>query len=417
MASLPRSLRHRDYALLWGGQSVSVLGDGIYTVAIALAALHLSNHASTLAYVEAARILPNAFLLLFAGALVDRLPRRFVVLGSDVLRGASVAVLAFLAATHTVNLTALIVLSAAVGVGDAFFYPAYRAILPELLPAELLTQGNAFNSASQTIGNAFLGPAIGGVLIAFGGLSLGFAVDAATFVVSGICALLMTRIPAPAASDNSLVHDAHEGLRWTMRQRWLWYGIIAAGLINFAAFSPLAVTVPLIVRDVLHQSAASYGATIGAFGIGGLLAAAIAARRGSPKHRVSVIWGLWAFAALALVGIGSAPDVLVVAVCGAIAFFGITYGNLLWATLMQDTVPAEMLGRASSVDWLFSICLSPLGLLFAGVLAGAIGARDTVLIGAAVGMLACLVVFLPGVRDPDRPGYKPRPMPDESALS
>lgn len=76
MPLVPRSLRHRDYALLWSGQSVSVIGDGIYTIAIALEALRISDHATTLAYVEAARIVPNAVLVLVAGAIVDRLPRR-----------------------------------------------------------------------------------------------------------------------------------------------------------------------------------------------------------------------------------------------------------------------------------------------------------------------------------------------------
>jgi hypothetical protein len=88
---MPRSLRHRDYALLWSGQTVSVLGDGIYTIAIALEALHLSNHPATLAYVKAARVAPSALLPLMAGAVVDRLPRRLVVLGANLLRGGAVA--------------------------------------------------------------------------------------------------------------------------------------------------------------------------------------------------------------------------------------------------------------------------------------------------------------------------------------
>ena len=96
MRGLPQALRHRDYALLWSGQTISVVGDGIYTIAIALEALRISNHASTLAAVEAARVAPNALFLLFAGALVDRLPRRLVVLGANASRGGAVAVLAAL---------------------------------------------------------------------------------------------------------------------------------------------------------------------------------------------------------------------------------------------------------------------------------------------------------------------------------
>jgi predicted MFS family arabinose efflux permease len=412
MPLVPRSLRHRDYALLWSGQTVSVVGDGIYTISIALEALRISDHATTLAYVEVARIVPNVVLILFAGALVDRLPRRLVVLGADIVRGAAVAALAGLAAAHALNVTELVVLSVAVGVGDAFFFPAYRAIMPELLPPELLTQGNAFNSASQTVGVSFVGPALGGVVVALGGTATAFALDAGTFVASALCLVLMSHIPPPAPSGRSMVHDARDGIRWTVRQRWLWFGILAAGVANFAAFSPTAVTIPLLVRDVLHQGPVAYGATFGAAGVGGLLAAALAGRLGSPKRRMTMIWVAWAMASFALVGVGVAPDVIVVAACGAVTFFGLTYGNLLWGTLMQVAVPPEMLGRASSVDWLFSICLSPLGLLFAGALASSIGVRDTVLLGAGLSALSCLVVFVPGVRDPDRPDYAPVPLPD-----
>lgn len=415
MPSVPRSLRHRDYALLWGGQSVSVLGDGIYTIAIALEALRISNHPSTLAFVEAARVAPNALLLIFAGALVDRLPRRLVVLAADLVRGGAVAVVAFLVVAHSLTVTELVVLSAVVGMADAFFYPAYRAIMPEVLPAELLTQGNAFNSGSETIGGAFLGPALGGVIIAAGGTSTAFAIDAATFVVSAVSLVAMRHVPPPAPSGRGILADARLGFRWTTRQRWLWFGILAAGIGNFAAFSPIAVTAPLMVRDVLHQGPVAYGATFAASGVGGLVAAVVAGRLGSPRRRMTMIWAAWALSAFALVGIGLAPDLFVLAACGALTFFGLTYGNLLWGALMQVAVPREMLGRASSVDWLFSICLSPLGLVFAGALAGAIGVRETVLLGASVAAVACGVVFLPGVRDPDRPDYTPVALTSESA--
>jgi MFS family permease len=406
----PRSLRHRDYALLWSGQTVSVLGDGIYTIAIALEALRISDHPATLAYVETARVAPNALLLLLAGAIVDRLPRRLVILGADLLRGGAVAAIAVLAAAHALDVTWLVVLSAAVGTGDAFFYPAYRAVMPELLPAGLLAQGNAFNSASQTVGQSFAGPAIGGVLVALAGTSAAFAVDAASFAVSALCLVLMRHVPAPAPSGRSVAADVGQGIRWTMRQRWLWFGILAVGVSNFAGFSPMAVTIPLLVRDTLRQGPAAYGVTFAAAGAGGLAAAAVAARLGSPQRRMSMIWVAWAVASFALAGVGAAPDVFAAAACGAVTFFGVVYGNVLWGALMQTAVPPGMLGRASSVDWLFSTCVSPLGILFAGAFAGPIGVRQTILLGAGLSALSCLVVFVPGVRDPDQPGYRPQPL-------
>ena len=114
-----------------------------------------------------------------------------------------------------------------------------------------------------------------------------------------------------------------------------------------------------------------------------------------------MIWAAWAVASFALAGVGVAPDVFVAAACAAVTYYGIVYGNLLWGALMQAEVPGDMLGRASSVDWLFSTCLSPLGVLLAGVLAAPLGTRKTILFGAALSAASCLVVFVPGVRHVD----------------
>ena len=335
------------------------------------------------------------------------------MLGANALRGGAIAALAALVAAHALTLTELVVLSAVVGVGDAFFYPAYRAIMPELLPAELLTQGNAFNSASQTIGASFLGPAIGGVIVAAGGTSTAFAIDAGTFVVSALCLLMMAHVPAPALRADPSWPTPARASAGRCASAGSGTGSWPPGWPTSPRSRRLAVTIPLIVRDALHQGPAAYGATFAAGGAGGLLAAVVAGRLGSPRRRMSVIWAAWAAASVALAGVGVAPDVFVVAICGAITYFGLTYGNLLWGALMQLAVPAQMLGRASSVDWLFSICLSPLGLVFAGALASSIGVRETVLVGAGLSALSCLVVFVPGVRDPERADYAPVPLPEE----
>jgi MFS family permease len=406
----PRVLRHRDFALLWTGQSASVIGDGVFSVALALETLKISDHASTLSYVMAARVAPNALALLFAGALVDRLPRRLVVLGADFSRGLAIAALAGLTAAHALTVVDLIAISVVVGFADAFFYPAYLAIIPEVLPDELLAQGNAFNSGSQVLGQALAGPAIGGVLIAAFGAASAFSVDAASFIVSAGCLVAMRAVPAPAASGHSIVADVRYGLRWTMRQPWLWYGILAAGIANFAAFSPTSVLIPLLVRDVLHQGAVAYGVVFAVGGLGGALASVVIGRFGTPRRRMSAVWLAWAIASLCLLGVGLAPDVFVLAAFGAGAFGLLVYGNLIWHTMSQQLVPDEMRGRVSSVDWLFSICLSPLGILAAGLLAGSIGARETMVAGALVCFACAGVAFVPGVRDPDRPDYVSVPL-------
>jgi len=401
---LPGSLRQRDFALLWSGQTASLIGDGIYTITLALETLRISNHASTLSYVLAARTAPAVAAMLLAGVIVDRLPRRLVVLGADLGRGLSVAVVAGLTAAHALTVPELIAISAVIGLGDAFFYPAYSAIVPEVLPAELRTQGNAFNSASQVVGGSLAGPAVAGVLIAVFGAAAAFGADAASFLVSAACLAVMRPVPAPASTGAGMLADAKEGLRWVRGQPWLWYGIWAGGLLNFAAFSPAAVLAPLLVRDILHEGAVAYGLVFAVAGAGGGAAALLVGCLGPPRRIVTVIWAAWGTGCLTVLGLSVAPGVVPVAALLALAFAMLTVGNLLWHTMMQRLVPAQILGRASSVDWLFSLSLKPLGVLVGGVLATSIGVRETFLLGGAIATAASLVVVSPRVREPDRSG-------------
>jgi len=400
----PSSLRQRDFALLWSGQTASLIGDGIYTIALALETLRISNHASTLSYVLAARTAPAVAAMLFAGVMVDRLPRRLIVLGADVSRGLGVAVIAGLTAVHGLTVPELIAISAVIGLGDAFFYPAYSAIVPEVLPAELLTQGNAFNSASQVLGGSLAGPAIAGVLIAAFGPAAAFGADAASFLASAACLLVMRKVPAPASTGAGMLADARAGLRCVRHQPWLWYGILAVGVLNFAAFSPLTVLAPLLVRDILHEGPVVYGLVFAVAGVGGGVAALVTGHLGAPRRIVTVTWAAWGTGCLAVLGLSFATDVVAVAAFLTVAFAMLTVGNLLWHTMMQKLVPAELLGRASSVDWLFSLCLTPLGVLVGGVLATSIGVRGTFLLGGALATVASLVVVSPRVREPDRSG-------------
>src|SRR6202162_116124 len=172
------ALRHRDFALLWSGQSISLVGDGVYTVALALVTLRIDDHPLALSFVLAARLLPTVLLLVAGGVIVDRIPRRFAMLASDATRGLAVAVIAGLVAIGTLQIWELVVMSAIFGAADALFYPAATAVTPEILPADLLTQGSALNHASQTIAQALIGPALGGLVVAALGYQWAFAIDA-----------------------------------------------------------------------------------------------------------------------------------------------------------------------------------------------------------------------------------------------
>jgi predicted MFS family arabinose efflux permease len=402
LKATPAALRHRDFALLWSGQSVSLIGDGIYTVALALETLRIDNHPIALSLVLAARLLPTVLLLVVGGVIVDRIPRRIAMLASDATRGAAVAVIAVLVALGALQIWELVVLSVVFGAADALFYPASTAVTPEILPAELLVQGSALNHTSQTVAQNLIGPALGGLVVAALGYQWGFVIDAASFVVSAGCVIAMASRPRPEPSGQSALADAREGLRYVRSQRWLWVTLAGAGLANFVAFSPLAVLIPLLVRNVLDQGPVALGLVLATGGVGGGMTALVVARFGAPRLRITWMWCGWTVAAGAIVVLALAPNVWVAAVGVFVVISGLMLGNVLWSPMMQELVPPELLGRASSVDWLVSLSLSPLGVLVAGAAAGVIGTRTTMLVGGCMSFCLIGLLFVPGVRDPER---------------
>jgi len=402
--SLPRyfaPLRHRDFALLWSGQAVSQLGDGVFTVTLALEALRVDRSPAGLSYVLAARLVPALMFTLLGGVVVDRFPRRTALLASDAAQGAAVTVIAVLAATRSVSLLGLVLMALVFGLGDAVFFPASTAITPELVPAGELTGASALNQASTQLARVLIGPAIGGVIVALVGTAWGFGIDAASFAVS-VAALATMRggKARPGRESGSPIAELRQGLRFLFSQRWLWTTELGASVGNFVAFSPLAALVPLLVKQVLNGDGIALGFILAAGGLGGVLASVLLGHRDPPRHRLLALWIGWGLSGAGVLGLGLVPNLWL---AGGVAFvtYGLdAYGSVLYDPLIQQGVPAELLGRVASVSYVLSFALSPLGLIAAGALAEAIGVRATLLIGGGITALTTMIPFLPGVKDP-----------------
>jgi DHA3 family tetracycline resistance protein-like MFS transporter len=402
-ASTFRALKVRDFALLWSGQSVSSLGDGIFTIALAITTLNIDHHPSGIAFVFAARAIPSVLLALIGGVVVDRAPSRLVMLSSDTVRGVAVGVTGVLMARGELHLWELIVMAAVFGAADSFFGPASMTIVPELLSSELLVPGNALSQLSSQLTQGLIGPAVGGIVVAAIGTAWSFGIDAASFFVSALCLTAMRSRVRPPGSNKSPIDDAREGLRYVWRRHWLSFSIVGAALANFFGIAPLAVLLPLFVRETLHASALELGLVFAAGGAAGIVASLVVARLGVPRRRVSVMWTAYGAGGAAIAAMAFSPNVLVTGVLTALEVGLILYGDVLWVAMMQEFVPRQVLGRVSSLVYLFAFSLGPLGILFAGVAASALGVRHAVLASGVISGLICFVVLaVPGVRDPER---------------
>jgi MFS family permease len=409
-----RPLRHRDFALMWAGLATSLLGDGVYLVAIAWQSYELSNTPTALSIVGVAWTLPTVLVLIAGGVVSDRRDRRRVMLAADLGRAVVVAVVAALSLTGVLELWQLVVLVAFYGVADALFLPASTAIVPTLIPAEEVVQANALQHLAKPLAFRFVGPALGGAIVAVGGAGLGFGFDAVTFLVSAACLAVMRPHPAPARVAGTAVREVREGLSYVASQPWLWATLGSAALALLAFYGPLEVLLPYRIKSELGMGAGTFGAVLAAGGLAQIGVALAIGQHGLPRRHVTFMYGCWAAAtaAIALYAFATERWQLMAITAAAGALQGA--GSIVWGTLIQSRVPGRLLGRVSSVDYLVSIALTPASFALAGPLADAFGTRTVLLCAGAAGTVATLgFLLVPGVRDPEQAPIEagPRPAP------
>jgi MFS family permease len=403
-------LRQRDFRILWTGMTISLIGDGIFLIAIAWESYSLWNAPAALSIVGIGMTVPTIAFLLVGGVVSDRRDRRVVMAWADGLRAVAVAVLAALVLMGALRFWELVVLVAVYGVGTAFFMPAFEAILPELLPKPDLPAANALDQFVRPIAMRLVGPVAGGALVA-ASAGVAFAIDAASFAACLVAVLAMPRHAGRRLEvHSSNVAALKEGLRFVRGRVWLWGTLLSAAIAYLVFLGPTEVLLPYLVKNDLHASAGTLGLVLAAGGLGAVGGAVFMGHRGHPRRDVTVMYMTWTIATLAIAGYGIAKAtwelMLVCLVFNALE----AAGTIVWATIKQHHVPGSMLGRVSSLDWLISIGLLPLSFALTAPVAAVFGARTTLVGAAALGAAVTLsAFFLPGMRaiertDVRRPG-------------
>jgi MFS family permease len=388
-------LRHLSFRLLLAGQLVSNFGDAIYSVALPWYVLAHHGGALLLGTVLAAYGVPRTALLVVGGHASDRYRPWTVMLAANAARGVAVAAFAVTAATGLAKGLVLIIIAVILGAGEGLFIPASSAIVPALLPREELQAGNALSFGTTEL-SQLAGPALGGVLVAVVGAASGFAIDAATFVVSALTLIGIQRdAPAPPPADHTN-HPAASGGAVTargllVREPILRLILVTDAVLNLGTAGMGRVALPAIARGPLHLGASGYGALSAAMGAG-LLVGTISGSRLPPVRRPLLIASLTLLPTVPLIAvIPYAGGWLSAAFILVLAFVLVAIGNLLMVTGFQQWAPPHLLGRVTGMLMLASIGMLPVSVLLAGVLIQLVGPAayfpldaSTVLIAATV---------------------------------
>jgi len=411
--------------MIWIGQTISNLGDGIFNIALAWQVLLMTHSGTAMGIVLIASMIPRLIFVLIGGVAADRLPRRLIILWSDGGRGLLVLLISILGFMGLLQFWHLIVESLIFGVVDGFFNPAIMAITPDLVEKDDLASANALISLSGNLAQ-LAGPLLGAGMIALFNPMGAFAADALSFLIS-VAFLLPVRIPERHVKKpleiqeppvegmligedfqiqeeqpvkrrgfRGVMEDVQEGLVYVRASRWLWVTIINSAIGNIGFMATLAVAMPKLIHDAYQQGAWLLGVISATEAIGSMLALVLIGQATRVKKR-----GLLAYLALSLSCIGillfglpfprvAAPFIAPLA--SMLVGFGLAFFNTIYFTILHETIPGDKLGRVISLDTLGSFAMIPVGEALGGILTDRIGPAPVFVV---FGLFNLVIVLIP----------------------
>jgi len=388
-------LHERSFARYLAAVTVSTLGSGMAMVALAFAVLEFGG-ATDLGIVLLAREIPIVVLLLLGGVFADRLPRRTILVGSDLVKGSAQVATAVLLFSGTANVWNVALLQTVFGVAAAFSRPATIGLIREAVSDGRLQEANALLGLSSSV-LSIAGPAIGALIVAAGSPAWAIAIDSITFFASAGLTASMHLGPTVRIASASILGDLRDGWREFVARSWAVAMVASFGLFQLTYFPALLVLGPLVAKHALG-GAAAWGTilaveSLGAV-VGGMFALRLKVKRPLVTSQLVILPAGLLLAALAV----PLPLIAMAVVSFAVGI-GFALGNTLWTTALQRNVPTHALSRISSFDWLGSVALNPIGYALIGPIAATIGPPQTLVIAGVLNIAVCIsVILVPSVR-------------------
>jgi MFS family permease len=386
--SLPRPIRpfrHREYRLLATSMAASLFASGLWLVANVYQVIALGGGPTELSVVATAFASGMLLSLLVGGVAADRLPKRAVLLGVEWIRVVAAGAAGVLAVTGALRLWQLAVIAFVLGTAEAFFFPAYSAILPTLLPADELLAANGVEGTLRPVAQQALGPALAGLLVGAFAPGIALLLAAVIYALAAITLVAMRAVAvAPAAERSSVLGDLAEGFRYLFRTGWLFATLAFATLYVLVLIGPIEVLLPFAVREQTGGGASSFALVLGAFGVGGALGSLAVSSWRLPRRYLTAMLLLWGAGAAPFTLIGLTSQLWVMAVATFVVGFTGAVAMVIWGTLLQRRVPPHLLGRVSSLDFFVSLALMPVSMAVAGPAGELLGVPMTFVLAGLV---------------------------------
>jgi MFS family permease len=407
---LTRALKHRNYRLFFGGQTVSLVGTWITRIATSWLVYRLTHSVFLLGVVGFFGQIPTLLLAPFAGVLVDRWNRHRILLVTQVLSMLQSAALAVLTFAGIITVVDILVLQVVQGIINAFDTPARQAFVVEMVSDRAdLPNAIALNS-SMVNASRIIGPSVGGLIIAAVGEGWCFTVDAISYVavIASLLAMRLEEVP-PRTSVTRIMEELRTGFSYVGRFPPVRDSLLLIALVATMGM-PYTVLMPAIAANVLHGGAHTLGYLMTSSGVGALAGAFYLASRRSVLGLGRVMVAATGAFGAGLVAFSFSRALWLSLILLPVVGGGMMVEMASTNTILQTIVDDEMRGRVMSYYAMAFLGTAPLGSLFAGFLADHIGPMNTITLGG----VACLVaagIFatrLPILRAHVRPIYVER---------
>jgi MFS family permease len=403
-----RALRHRNFRLFFGGQSISLIGTWMTRIATSWLVYRLTKSPLLLGTVGFAGQIPTFLLAPLAGVIVDRMDRRMLLVWTQSLAMVQSLALAWLTLTHRITISEILALSVMQGFINAFDMPGRQSFMVKMVEDKAdLSNAIAINSSMVNVAR-LIGPSLAGMLIAATNEGWCFLTDGVSYIAV-IVSLLLMRLPAAEREREGTTMLAQLGDGWSYVAS---SGPIRTILALFALLSlmgwPFMVLMPIFAAQVLRGGPHTLGFLMGAVGVGSLVSALALVMRRSVRGLTKMIPIAAAVFGVGLICFGLSNVLWLSMTMMLVTGFGMMQGMVASNTILQTLVDEKMRGRVMSYYTMAFVGMAPFGSLLAGAMAHAIGAQRTVIVSG----IACIVgsvwfwTRLKGIRKQIRPIYE-----------
>ncbi len=403
-----RALRHRNFRLFFGGQSISLIGTWMTRVATSWLVYRLTKSSLLLGTVGFAGQIPTFLLAPLAGVIVDRIDRRQVLIWTQALAMVQSLALAWLTLSNRVTIAEILALSAMQGVINAFDMPGRQSFMIRMVEDRAdLSNAIAINSSMVNVAR-LVGPSLAGVLIAATNEGWCFLIDGVSYIAV-IASLVMMRVAhdAPQHAGTTMMEQLRQGWEYVADSLPIRSILLLFGLLSLMGW-PFMVLMPVFAAQVLHGGPHTLGFLMGAVGVGSLISALSLVLRRTVRGLLKMIPIAATVFGTGLICFGLSKSFWFSMPMMLVTGFGMMQGLTTSNTILQTLVDEKMRGRVMSYYTMAFVGMAPFGSLLAGALAHAIGAPRTVMISGIACIVGGILFYtrIKAIRNAMRPIYQ-----------